>query len=481
MCLIIYRKNPSVIVPEEIIDQTALENRDGFGITFLDTLQTYRTMDYKLAERYLKEERPYVAHYRYATRGKVGKDMCHPYRFNKGWLYSNGTVDGLGGPSVCDTQVVADFLNVTPKRHWKQLLAMTPTRFAVVEKRGTVSLHGNWIEKDGILYSKDVTIRKVTYYNGGTHYKGSSYKSSTSTNDWQNKSATKGVDEDYWEHEVMSRELKTTEKGQRQLDEWLRERNGDALSADDKELLAELEEADALANLEEEADDFAEFCAELEEAGFSYEASYGTAVADAYGDVYDAFSGDALDEKVVAGWSARVYNFILGIEDPFDDGSYDDDEEEVVVKPDLSGWEDNFNIAVYGTLKAGKGNHALLWSTWKWNENSKGYQQDFEDDWTHPTTFVGNGTTVENLRMEGGLVPYVYPGESQQGGHLTVEVYSVPSTAIRKQVDQLEGHPNFYTRRLTDIVLEDKSIVTAWMYYIEGSEPKPNTKFITKF
>lgn len=483
MCLIIYKKTATTVVPDEIITQTALENRDGFGITYLDTMQTTRTMDYVRAELMLQQERPYIAHYRYATRGKVGKDMCHPYRFSKGWLYSNGTVDGLGSSTVCDTQVVADFLSNMPKRHWKQLLAMTPTRFAVVEKSGLVSLHGNWIEKDGILYSKDVSVRKVTYYNG-TSYRGGKWdggyhngyyagktaaamaeeknKTSASIADWQKNAPAAGVDEDYWEHEVMSKRLEANNEGQKQLDEWLRKANQEnqkhthppiRFNSDE-----EADEVGATLMSEDELEDekFGDFCALLEEYGFDYASSYSEYCEDMNGSLYHEDTGVFIAPEEVAKMPREVLEYILGECDPFVSrwlaAGADDDYD----------WADNHLIAVYGTLKYKKGNHGTL------------FPQSKADP---KTTFKGYGRTIENLRMTIQTIPYVYAGDSAQGNHIAVEVYEVPSEEARARIDCLEGHPNFYTRRLTDIEMRDGSIITAWMYYIEQEPPIGTTTF----
>lgn len=475
MCLIIYKKNASIKIPVSIIEQTALENRDGFGVTYLDTLQTYRTMDYKRAAEMLQVERPLIAHYRYATRGSVGKNMCHPFRFDKGWLYSNGTVDGLGSSTVCDTQVVADLLNNSPKKYWKHILSMTPTRFAIVEKRGTVSLHGNWIEKDGILYSKDISVRKVTYYNGytgGNKYFNSPTKG-TSTTGWQDKAPTRGIDEDYWEHEVVAKRVVENEEGAKQLDEWLRQaearRTGSPVEAE----ITEVEVIKPPIGFHDREDNkspykadsaevgaFATFCKELASWGLEYPQSFGSLVECPDGAVYDAETGALMPKHFVDGLPSDIYDFVMGAYDPYDvESSYGGELEE-------HDWEGNHTVIVYGTLKHGKGNHG----------------------WAHPvddndpeTEFLGRGRTVESLRMTISGIPFVYPGDSPRGHFIHVEVYAVPSVEARNNIDSLEGHPHNYTRRLTDVTMEDGSIVTGWMYYIESSECPVGAKYWAKF
>jgi gamma-glutamylaminecyclotransferase len=47
-----------------------------------------------------------------------------------------------------------------------------------------------------------------------------------------------------------------------------------------------------------------------------------------------------------------------------------------------------------------------------------------------------------------------------------VEVYRVNDAQLRG-LDRLEGHPTFYERRRTDVVVDGK-LVDAWMYFIVG-------------
>lgn len=158
MCVIIHRPKPDVSVPERILDAAEILNPDGFGVTFLDTGETVRTMDYNEARFLIGKHRPMVAHYRYATVGAVGAANCHPFPFRrrgKGYvLYSNGTVKSLGGGKRTDTEDVAGLLAATPRKYWPHLLAMTETRFAIVSEAGEVSRFGAWHVRDGIGYSK---------------------------------------------------------------------------------------------------------------------------------------------------------------------------------------------------------------------------------------------------------------------------------------------------------------------------------------
>ena len=170
MCLIIHKPSAELVIPDHIIDNAENINPDGFGIVYTDTNECVRTMDYNHARELILAERPFVAHYRYATRGTINKNNCHPYHVRDFIrLFSNGTVADLGDDDTCDTAVVADYLKKSPLKTWNPLLSMTETRFAITYPDGKVSRHGTWHEKDGVFYSKNNCFhtRKSTI---GYHY-----------------------------------------------------------------------------------------------------------------------------------------------------------------------------------------------------------------------------------------------------------------------------------------------------------------------
>lgn len=156
MCLIIHKPNADTIIPQHILDNAETINPDGFGIVYTDTNECIRTMDYNHAHELIIAKRPFVAHYRYATRGSIDKATCHPYHVQDLIrLFSNGTVADLGDDKTCDTAVVADYLKSYKQDTWEAMLSMTETRFAITYPDGSVSRHGSWHEKDGIFYSKN--------------------------------------------------------------------------------------------------------------------------------------------------------------------------------------------------------------------------------------------------------------------------------------------------------------------------------------
>ena len=79
-------------------------------------------------------------------------------------------------------------------------------------------------------------------------------------------------------------------------------------------------------------------------------------------------------------------------------------------------------------------------------------------------TLVGAGTTVDKYPMVSQGVPYVYH-QANVGHNIAVEVYDVNSYTSRKNIDDLERHPSWYTRRQIDINLDNGTTTKAWLYF----------------
>jgi len=89
----------------EIAKTSARINPHGLGITWLDTFKTtyHKSKEYKL----LLTERPFIAHFRYATVGKVGLSNTHPFICGNNkdeLLMQNGTIKGIGTETMCDSR-----------------------------------------------------------------------------------------------------------------------------------------------------------------------------------------------------------------------------------------------------------------------------------------------------------------------------------------------------------------------------------------
>ena len=69
MCVIIIKQKADII-SEETLENSARINPHGLGITYLDTFETsyHKSTEYEI----LLTPRPFIAHFRYATVGKVG-------------------------------------------------------------------------------------------------------------------------------------------------------------------------------------------------------------------------------------------------------------------------------------------------------------------------------------------------------------------------------------------------------------------------
>ncbi len=101
-------------------------------------------------------------------------------------------------------------------------------------------------------------------------------------------------------------------------------------------------------------------------------------------------------------------------------------------------------IFVYGTLRKGMGNHHLL----------------------EGSGFLGMGETVVRYGMYvlPGGIPYV-KRRSERKAVIVGEVYEVDEDTLRR-IDQLEGHPDFYRRRLVPVMLNGEEKIQAWLYFL---------------
>lgn len=86
-------------------------------------------------------------------------------------------------------------------------------------------------------------------------------------------------------------------------------------------------------------------------------------------------------------------------------------------------------LFVYGTLRRGLANHALL----------------------ADARFVGAATTAERFALFFDGIPFLAPGPPVH--HVRGEVYAVDATTLAA-VDRLEGHPQWYHRRPIVVVLD---------------------------
>jgi gamma-glutamylaminecyclotransferase len=175
MCVIII-KNKGKKLPKEVAKTSARINPHGLGIIWLDTFEV--TYHQSSAYRILDTERPFIAHFRYATVGAVNKDNTHPFRCgsNKNeWLMMNGTIKGLGDAKRSDSRVLAESLGEVPRQHWKDTLEKHEARFVTINVRSrTYQVYNKdlWVQRDGIWYSKDNVLEDNLVAVYGTLKKG---------------------------------------------------------------------------------------------------------------------------------------------------------------------------------------------------------------------------------------------------------------------------------------------------------------------
>lgn len=108
-------------------------------------------------------------------------------------------------------------------------------------------------------------------------------------------------------------------------------------------------------------------------------------------------------------------------------------------------------VAVYGTLKRGRGNHRLL-------ENSN-------------VKYIGEYLTKKKYPMiQRGSIPFVGHGfeflglDKEVGHNIVVEVYEVDSKTLER-LDALEGHPNWYYRDVVELQGYDYHNKAVGMYF----------------
>jgi hypothetical protein len=214
MCIIVDNQKGKKI-DQEIIDNCIFYNSDGFAIYFLDNKQLVKTMDDAEAKKLLAEKRPYVAHARKKTKGKICKENIHLFESeDKRYLFAmNGTVDGFEKEGANDAKELFHICqNFVKEKHILEFLKMFTARFLIVDtKTNNIYKTGDWFEHNEVLYSKDNVLKKKTtgnqYSTGTTGSTRSTTKTlgtntttpaGSSNKDWLNKypnnKKTKGLE-----------------------------------------------------------------------------------------------------------------------------------------------------------------------------------------------------------------------------------------------------------------------------------------------
>jgi gamma-glutamylaminecyclotransferase len=175
MCVIIIKQKGKK-VPQEVAKTSARINPHGLGVVWLDTFE----VTYHKSSQYavLQTDRPFIAHFRYATVGAINKENTHPFRCGKNkneWLMMNGTIRGLGDVKNSDSKVLAENLGEIPRPQWKKELESYECRFVSVNTHSrTYQIYNKelWTQRDGVWYSKDNVLEDNLIAVYGTLKKG---------------------------------------------------------------------------------------------------------------------------------------------------------------------------------------------------------------------------------------------------------------------------------------------------------------------
>ena len=159
MCIIIINQKAKTI-DDKTLKRCARINPDNLGIVWLDTFEVEYTKSNNWKK--LKTDRPYIAHFRYATKGAVNWENTHPFVCGSAkdeLLMMNGTISKYGNAQKCDSLELAEHLGNNVKRiHWKKELAQYDCRFVTINtkfKSFQIYNRQDWIYKDGIWFSKN--------------------------------------------------------------------------------------------------------------------------------------------------------------------------------------------------------------------------------------------------------------------------------------------------------------------------------------
>lgn len=177
MCLIII-KQKSKEVSADVLKSASKINRDGLGVVWLDTFEVsyHKSKEYQI----LDTDRPYIAHFRYATVGKVCIENTHPFVCGNNedeLLMMNGTIKGLGDKDKTDSKVLAESLGDIDRGKWKNELSKHPCRFVTINlKTKSFEIYNKHLYtlKNGVWYSKDEVLEDNYIAVYGTLKKGNS-------------------------------------------------------------------------------------------------------------------------------------------------------------------------------------------------------------------------------------------------------------------------------------------------------------------
>lgn len=171
MCIIAIKPAGTPRPNNEMFKNMCRRNPDGFGMVTWDPkkgLEVKKTMS---EEEYMKwvsevsEETPAIFHMRIATHGSVKKKNCHPFiADDRSWAFAhNGILSIQNEKDMTDSETFFRRIAMpmikaghTPGNMTFDAMVATiigSSKFAFINDKGKLFSYGNYIEKDGLLFS----------------------------------------------------------------------------------------------------------------------------------------------------------------------------------------------------------------------------------------------------------------------------------------------------------------------------------------
>jgi predicted glutamine amidotransferase len=148
---------------------------------------------------HMSEAKPYVAHARYMTAGKICKENIHLFEQGDWLVAMNGTISGFANKTANDTKLALEILKTIPRKKDKiAFMEMWEARFLCINRKTKEVIRtGKWVEKEGVQYSKNNVLQtfqsgKQPYYDyADGYYDYQSY--GTGSSKWDNKGSKSTV------------------------------------------------------------------------------------------------------------------------------------------------------------------------------------------------------------------------------------------------------------------------------------------------